>query len=337
MSIRLMNDAWDTDLQGTEKLVLLTLCDFANDEGRNCYPSVPTVAAKASLSERQTQRVLHALEASTVVSVSAATASGGRGVSKHYTINVRLLASMAADARARREALKGDNLSPFPDDQKGDTDVTLSGLKRVTSETERVTPVTQKGDTGVTRSVINPKSNQREACAGEGARESENPPSEKLTAGERHGMPASGPEPQIEFPDDWQPDQRCRDVLAGRKIAWPAQFVIDAFAVHWQGRWIEPRRIANEFAKWVLREAGMRGGKVPTDADGVSSKADAEAAWLEVREAFRSGKLPKAWRHPGTQAAIDAIGGNSAMRELLTSQAPFKQREFVAAFLGRNP
>lgn len=51
MSIALMSEAWRTSLPSTRKLVLLALCDNANDQGE-CYPSVPMIAVKCSLGER---------------------------------------------------------------------------------------------------------------------------------------------------------------------------------------------------------------------------------------------------------------------------------------------
>lgn len=54
MSIKLMAGAWDLDIPSTEKMVLLCLCDFSNDHG-SCWPSISTIAAKCSKSERTVQ------------------------------------------------------------------------------------------------------------------------------------------------------------------------------------------------------------------------------------------------------------------------------------------
>ncbi len=51
MSIALMTLAWKADFQSGKKLVLLALCDNANDQGE-CYPSVSMLAEKCSMSER---------------------------------------------------------------------------------------------------------------------------------------------------------------------------------------------------------------------------------------------------------------------------------------------
>jgi hypothetical protein len=54
MSIKLMTKAWETSLRSGPKMVLLALCDNANDEGE-CYPGIPTIARKCSMSERAVQ------------------------------------------------------------------------------------------------------------------------------------------------------------------------------------------------------------------------------------------------------------------------------------------
>jgi hypothetical protein len=46
-----MTVAWELPIPTGQKMVLLSLCDNANDQGE-CYPSVPTIARKCSMSER---------------------------------------------------------------------------------------------------------------------------------------------------------------------------------------------------------------------------------------------------------------------------------------------
>lgn len=63
MSVRLMSIVWDLDLPPGEKLVLLALADQANDEGRQCWPAVMTIARKSGQGERTVRRALKDLEA----------------------------------------------------------------------------------------------------------------------------------------------------------------------------------------------------------------------------------------------------------------------------------
>lgn len=63
MSLTLMTAAWKAALPTTRKIVLLALCDNANDQGE-CYPSIPTIANKCSLTERVVYKCLDDLERS---------------------------------------------------------------------------------------------------------------------------------------------------------------------------------------------------------------------------------------------------------------------------------
>ena len=61
MSIRLMNLAWQAQLTSTQKLVLIAMADWSNDEGI-CWPSIAKLASKTSLSERGLRKVIRNLE-----------------------------------------------------------------------------------------------------------------------------------------------------------------------------------------------------------------------------------------------------------------------------------
>lgn len=54
MSITRMAEVWKLDLPTSPKMVLLALADCANDDG-TCWPSMATIAAKASMSLRTAQ------------------------------------------------------------------------------------------------------------------------------------------------------------------------------------------------------------------------------------------------------------------------------------------
>ena len=78
MSAKLMGQVWDLDLPHHEQSVLLALADHADHMGRNAHPGVELLAWKTGYSERQVQRILHALEAHRIIVRSGNTA-GGRG------------------------------------------------------------------------------------------------------------------------------------------------------------------------------------------------------------------------------------------------------------------
>jgi hypothetical protein len=60
LSIRLMQQVWDLPIRATEKMVLLSLADQANDDGV-CWPSVGLTARRVSRSDREVQRAIRAL------------------------------------------------------------------------------------------------------------------------------------------------------------------------------------------------------------------------------------------------------------------------------------
>lgn len=62
-----MAAAWELDIPLTEKMVLLCLCDHANDSG-HCWPSIARMAAKCSVSERTVQRAIKSLNDRGIVS-----------------------------------------------------------------------------------------------------------------------------------------------------------------------------------------------------------------------------------------------------------------------------
>jgi hypothetical protein len=86
MSIRIMSRVWALSTRrGGELLILLALADFANDEGES-WPSIPTLARKARLTERQARRVLGNLEA--VGEIRIQNSNGGRNTRNHYFITI---------------------------------------------------------------------------------------------------------------------------------------------------------------------------------------------------------------------------------------------------------
>jgi len=62
MAISLMVEVWKLPLNPSQKLVLLSLSDNANEDTGACWPSVETVSRKTGLGRRTVQRVLRQLE-----------------------------------------------------------------------------------------------------------------------------------------------------------------------------------------------------------------------------------------------------------------------------------
>ena len=65
MSIKIMSEIWDAELPSVpaQRLVLLSLGDQANDDARECWPSVALICRRTALSRRCVQGSLRRLEA----------------------------------------------------------------------------------------------------------------------------------------------------------------------------------------------------------------------------------------------------------------------------------
>jgi len=187
-----MTQAWRLPMAVTPKMVLLAMCDWANDAGGSLWPSIAQVAERASVSERTAQRVIHSLIEEGWLAVVANVNGGAPGASRHYRINVRKIAAAVAEREAAQAAAAAAQAAAdeqaghvvFAEPKKpavsGGVDAaseTGDKLTRVTSTTEtgdtgvtpRVTSTTETGDTGVTLSVnkpsIEPSINRQRADA----------------------------------------------------------------------------------------------------------------------------------------------------------------------------
>ena len=70
MSIKLISHVLDNVvLPSSEKLVLVCLADWANDEGGSLYPSLDHIAHKANLGERHTRRIMDKFKKDGIVTV----------------------------------------------------------------------------------------------------------------------------------------------------------------------------------------------------------------------------------------------------------------------------
>jgi hypothetical protein len=139
MSIRVMTNVWQNEdvSQHRELIVLLALADFCDDDGV-CFPSVPKIAKKSRMSERNAQRIIHLLCGKKWLEVlTEGGCRNGKNISNRYKI---LLGTEADPAR-------GDNLSPgdkMP--PRGDRATSPGGDKAMTPQgvTEPCHPNHQK-------------------------------------------------------------------------------------------------------------------------------------------------------------------------------------------------
>ncbi len=85
MSIEAVRWGLRQDLPPTPKLVLVALGESADDQGV-CWPSVPTLARRCSLSVRTVQRILHDIEASGRMRIEPRYRADGSRTSNRYVL-----------------------------------------------------------------------------------------------------------------------------------------------------------------------------------------------------------------------------------------------------------
>ena len=114
MSVRVMTQVWEVDLPDSEKLVLLALADCANDEG-GCWPSMKTLTAKCSKSDRTIQAAIKSLVAKGHLS---RVEKPGKGC--HYSVHPRCVeaSELTPEAASPRSGFppKGTTLTPEGND-----------------------------------------------------------------------------------------------------------------------------------------------------------------------------------------------------------------------------
>lgn len=149
MSIHLMSLVWEVDFATpTQKLVMLRLADYADDDGNSVFPSIERLARQVGASKRQTQYAVRALE---TVGLMVCLHKGGNGPkdTNRWKMDVELLLKLAFQElklNGSHDALeavenKGANIAPYI-------------LRRVQSAALRVQSATDKGATHCTQPSI---------------------------------------------------------------------------------------------------------------------------------------------------------------------------------------
>lgn len=106
MSIYVMNLVWrQYQKGGSEKLALLALADWCDDDGGNLYPSIATVAKKVCVSISQARRILHGFIEDDLLEVVGNHNGGAKTQSRRYQLNLdKLVATSSIGATPRTNA-----------------------------------------------------------------------------------------------------------------------------------------------------------------------------------------------------------------------------------------
>jgi hypothetical protein len=108
MSIALMTLAWQSDIAAGPKMVLLSLCDNANEQGE-CYPSIALICKRCSMGERTVQGHIN-----TLVNQGCLTRKDRQGHSTLYTIDPRRICTPAESAPPQKTAVTPAESAPTP-------------------------------------------------------------------------------------------------------------------------------------------------------------------------------------------------------------------------------
>lgn len=92
MSIHVMNMVWQHFQRGgSEKLALLALADWCDDQGGNLFPSIAAIAGKICSSESQARRIVHTFINEGLLEVVGNHNGGAPGQSRQYRLNIEKL------------------------------------------------------------------------------------------------------------------------------------------------------------------------------------------------------------------------------------------------------
>lgn len=106
-----MAAAWEMPIPATEKMVLLCLCDYANDEGRNCFPAVGTVAKKCSKGVRTVQMAIRWLREHEILDIQ-----DSPGKPHTFMLDPRKICTPAETAPPQKSARPPQKLRHTPAD-----------------------------------------------------------------------------------------------------------------------------------------------------------------------------------------------------------------------------
>ncbi len=151
MSVRVMTDVWDSNLEGSTVVhVMQVLANEADDDGMNCFPGTRRIARRARLSERSVIRILQQLAEGEWLWVLQP--GSGAGNRTEFRLNVDRLREQAEANRARERGHRAQ--------KKGCHGVTLLSPsrpeKRVTTGKKKGDTHAQKGDNGDTPLYVLP-------------------------------------------------------------------------------------------------------------------------------------------------------------------------------------
>lgn len=318
MSFKLFTPAAEAEVPTqSHRLVLTKLVDCCDDDGRNIFPSVATVARYAICSTRTVQRVIG--EFCRIGLLRRVRDGGqGRGSTAHYEMDIdmlarlrrpdyyeALLAAAHADPLADDEVEDAESHAPnaCTEGQSAADSVPAKGDTVSPLPSDRVTPATAKGDTGSHTTPYRPLKPERES-AGAGAGSTAGPGTAP-DAG--HAAEAGRPTPTLAELIASYPHAAADDQIA-LGSAWEALpfgerraavdgipgFVAERKAAGFASRLSAPKYLSGRNWQHVPKAASERAAAQATGAS-VAIAGWSKDWWLLLLDRVFAGKPPGFW------------------------------------------
>ena len=175
MSVHLVSLVWEIRFPTqTQKLIMLRMADYANDDGDSVYPSNDQIARQCGCTKRGAQYILRGFHNSGLMVVTEEGGGGPKTTNKRK-IDVDLLIDIALANRT----LEGSKEDLRVVDTKGELSAPYI-IRRVHARAIRVNSERNKGEPGFTRSLNNNHIEHLDASAGARDSSRTSPAVEKL-------------------------------------------------------------------------------------------------------------------------------------------------------------
>jgi hypothetical protein len=264
MSVKVSALCWQIPLPIADKLVLLRLADYADNDGGKIFPSVATVAHFCGVSERAVQYILKKLTDDGLLFV-VGNATGGRGKTRHYAIDLERACQLAGPAG-------GQSNGTGKRAQRVQDDCTLS---EPAETPQRVQNDAVKGEVDLHPTLQEPSEEESkgslcvelESTPREAHTQGTPSSSEKKSAARSNVVPFVPPSIPEVMPDGWVLPDEYRDWALAK--GWTdVDGAAEKFANHWLGKRDRgDRDAANTEAGWLRQWKGWINGNLKWERD----------------------------------------------------------------------
>jgi len=111
-----MSAVWScSELSGSEKLAMLAMADWCNDQGESLYPSMQSIANKINAGECWTRRIIHTLIDKGFLIVVGNHNGGSKGSTRQYKVSIQRLTTPVQEYTPILEDTPVQEYTPVPE------------------------------------------------------------------------------------------------------------------------------------------------------------------------------------------------------------------------------